>query len=128
LSLIPDLDIGKTDFAFSTAREAAGRVHSRYRGLNWQPAHGTCRQADALYLKEGGGSLGEGNWLCAWSSIIWAIDDGKSGLGIRQCLLIVPTQALLLSEVRADTHGWRERERFTSSPTFLCGNTPATLG
>jgi len=21
-----------------------------------------------------------------------------------------------------------ERERFTSSPTFLCGNTPATLG
>jgi len=22
----------------------------------------------------------------------------------------------------------RERERFTSSPTFLCGNTPATLG
>jgi len=24
--------------------------------------------------------------------------------------------------------GWRERERFTSSPTFLCGNTPATLG
>jgi len=26
------------------------------------------------------------------------------------------------------THGGRERERFTSSPTFLCGNTPATLG
>jgi len=24
--------------------------------------------------------------------------------------------------------GGRERERFTSSPTFLCGNTPATLG
>jgi len=22
----------------------------------------------------------------------------------------------------------REREKFTSSPTFLCGNTPATLG
>jgi len=22
----------------------------------------------------------------------------------------------------------RERERFTSSPTFLCGSTPATLG
>jgi len=25
-------------------------------------------------------------------------------------------------------NGDRERERFTSSPTFLCENTPATLG
>jgi len=34
----------------------------------------------------------------------------------------------IISERFTSLEVLRERERFTSSPTFLCGNTPATLG